>query len=158
MHSLQPFPTSAMTSLSHSTPWRHNSNTKNVTVSERDWYRNSFEIYGSALEHKSIFHVEGINYGCFKVFISGIIGWNCFSKMWRILSPRILQNNKLVLTRNPGRNHKWRLSSALYLYDALCTMYAVETMHYKPYYKPIINQRCIILCLFIYLFLSFHIC
>ena len=50
MHSPQPLSTSAMTSQSHSTPWRHNSNTKNVTASAREWVWNSFEIYGSALK------------------------------------------------------------------------------------------------------------
>ena len=34
--------------------WRHNSNTKNVTASAREWDRNRFEIYGSALELISI--------------------------------------------------------------------------------------------------------
>ena len=50
MHSPQPLSTSAMTSQSHSTPWRHNRNTKNVTASAREWDRNRFEIYWSALE------------------------------------------------------------------------------------------------------------
>ena len=50
----QPLFTSAMTSQSHSTLWRHNSNTKNVAASAREWVRNRFEIYGSALEHTSI--------------------------------------------------------------------------------------------------------
>ena len=54
MHSPQPLSTSAMTSQSHSTPWRHNSNTKNVAASAREYDRNRFEIYGSALEHVSI--------------------------------------------------------------------------------------------------------
>ena len=37
-----------------STAWRHNSNTKNVTTSAREWDRNRYEIYGSALELISI--------------------------------------------------------------------------------------------------------
>ena len=51
----------AMTSQSHSTPWRHNSNTKNVTTSAREWDRNRFEIYGSALELISISLCTGAN-------------------------------------------------------------------------------------------------
>ena len=35
IHSPQPLSTSTMRSQSHSTPWRHNSNTKNVTASAR---------------------------------------------------------------------------------------------------------------------------
>ena len=54
MHSSQPLSTSAMTSQSHSTQWRHNNNTNNVTASAREWDRNRSEIYGSALEHISI--------------------------------------------------------------------------------------------------------
>ena len=53
-HSPQPLSTSAMMSQSHSTLWRHNSNTKNVTASAREWNRNRFEIYGSALKLISI--------------------------------------------------------------------------------------------------------
>ena len=45
---------SKMTSQSHSTQWRHNSNTKNVTASAREWDQNRFEIDGSALELISI--------------------------------------------------------------------------------------------------------
>ena len=44
----------AMTSQSHSTPWRRNSNTMNVTVSAHEWGWNRFEIYGLALELISI--------------------------------------------------------------------------------------------------------
>ena len=50
----EPLSTSAMTSQSLSTSWRHNSNTKNVAASAREYDRNRFEIYGSALEHVSI--------------------------------------------------------------------------------------------------------
>ena len=50
----QPSSTSTMTSQSRSTQWRHNNNTKNVTVSAREWDKNRFEIYGSALELISI--------------------------------------------------------------------------------------------------------
>ena len=54
MHSPQPLSTSAMTSQSYSTLWRHNSNTKNVAASAREYDQNRFEIYGSALAHVSI--------------------------------------------------------------------------------------------------------
>ena len=47
-------PPSAMTSQSHSTQSRHNSYTKNVTASAREWDQNRLEIYGSAQELISI--------------------------------------------------------------------------------------------------------
>ena len=54
MHSPQPLSTSTVTSQYHSTQWRHNSNTKNITASAREWDQNGLEIYGSALELISI--------------------------------------------------------------------------------------------------------
>ena len=54
MHSPQPLSTSAVTSQSHSTQWRHNSNTTNATANAREWDQNRLEIYGSALELISI--------------------------------------------------------------------------------------------------------
>ena len=54
MHLPQALSTSAMVSQSHLTLWRHNSNTKKVTASAREWDQNRFEIYGSALELISI--------------------------------------------------------------------------------------------------------
>ena len=54
MHSPQPLSTSAMMSQPHLTQWRHNSNTKNVTASAREWDQNNLEIYGSALALLSI--------------------------------------------------------------------------------------------------------
>ena len=54
MHSPQPLSKSAMTSQSHSAPWRHNGNTRNVAASAREYDQNRLEIYGSALEHVSI--------------------------------------------------------------------------------------------------------
>ena len=54
IHSPQPLSTSAMRSQSHSNPWSHNSNTKNVTASARKWDGNSFEIYRLVLELVSI--------------------------------------------------------------------------------------------------------
>ena len=46
-------------SQSPSTPWRHNSNPKNVAVRAREYDRNRFEIYGSALEHVYFFMYKG---------------------------------------------------------------------------------------------------
>ena len=72
MHLPQPLSMSAMMSQSHSTPWRHNSKTKNVTVSAREWDRNRFEIYGSALELISISLCTGANALMFdSVYIKG---------------------------------------------------------------------------------------
>ena len=91
----QPLSTSAMTSQSHSTPWRHNSNTKNVAASAREYDQNRFEIYGSALEHVSIPLCTRANTWMLdSVYIKGNQK-NFFSKMWRISLPRILQNNDL---------------------------------------------------------------
>ena len=92
MHSPQLLSTSAMTSQSHSTLWRHNGNTRNVTASAREWDRNHFEIYGSTLEPISISLCARVNTWIFdSVYMKG----NCFSKMWRISLPRMLQNNDL---------------------------------------------------------------
>ena len=65
-------------------------NTKNVTASACGRNRNRSEIYGSALEHITFFYVQGLIHGFFIVFISRVIRWNCFSKMWGIS-----QNNDL---------------------------------------------------------------
>ena len=43
-----------MKSQSHSILWRHNSNINNVIARAREWDRNRFEIYVSALELMSI--------------------------------------------------------------------------------------------------------
>ena len=40
----QPLSMSAMTSQSQSTPWRDNSNTKNIGASAREWDRKRLEI------------------------------------------------------------------------------------------------------------------
>ena len=40
-------------------------------------------------------YVQGLIHGCLIVFISRVIRWNCFSEMWRISLPRMLQNNVL---------------------------------------------------------------
>ena len=68
----QPLCTSTMTSQSHSTKWRHKSNTKNVTASARKWDRNRLEIYGSALELISISLCTSVNTWMFdSVYIKG---------------------------------------------------------------------------------------
>ena len=40
-------------------------------------------------------YVQGLIHGSLIVVISRVMRWNCFSKMWRIPLPRILQNNDL---------------------------------------------------------------
>ena len=50
----QPLSTSAMTSQSHSNTWRHNNNTKKLTVSARERDQNRFEIYGSRVKYSFI--------------------------------------------------------------------------------------------------------
>ena len=86
---------SEMTSQSHSTPWRHNSNTKNVAASAREYDRNCFEIYGLALEHVSIsIYTRANTWMLDSVYIKGN-QMIFFSKMWCISLPRILQNNGL---------------------------------------------------------------
>ena len=134
MHSPQPLSTSVMTSQSHSTPWRHNSNTKNVTASARGWGRNRFEICRSALEPISITLHTMTNTWLF-VFISRVIRWNFSSKMWRISLPRILQNNDLqCYLKTAGVITNDGFLECIILYNALCTMDAGETMHCKPCY------------------------
>ena len=50
----------------------YHSNIKNLAASACEWDRNRFEIYGSALECNSIFHVQGLNHGCIdSVYIKG---------------------------------------------------------------------------------------
>ena len=123
MHSPQPLSTSAMTSQSHSTPWRHNSNTKNVAASAREYDQNRFEISGSALEHVSIsLSTRANTWMLDSVYIKGNQK-NFFSKMWRISLPRILQKKRFtVLTKNGGGDHKRRLSRVHYI----CTMHCVQ--------------------------------
>ena len=84
-----------MMSQSHSTPWRHDGNTKNVAASAREYDRNRCEIYGSALEHISISICTRANTWMLdNVYIKGN-QMIFFCKMWRISLPRILQNNDL---------------------------------------------------------------
>ena len=40
-------------------------------------------------------YVQGLIHECLIVFISRVIRWNCFSKIWRISLPPKLQNNDL---------------------------------------------------------------
>ena len=123
MHSSQPLSTSAMTSQSHSTPWRHNSNTKNVTVSAREW---DWIVLKSTDRRSNIslfLYYHGLIHGCLIVFISRVIRWNCFSKMWHISLPHILQNNDLQCwLKNGGGDRKRGLSRV----HCICTMHCVQ--------------------------------
>ena len=125
-----------MTSQSHSTLWHNNSNTKNLTASPREWDRNRLEIYGSALEYNLISTcIKAKRWVFGSVYIKGnhmkLFQWNmayfiaaytkninlhCWLKQWKWLQMTAFQK-------------------ALYLYNALCTVCAGETMHCKPYYK-----------------------
>ena len=115
--------TSAMTSQSHSTPWRHNSNTKNVAASARVYDQNRFEISGSALEHVSISLCTMANTWMLdSVYIKGN-QMNFFSQMWRIfIAAYITKQRFTVLTKNGGDDHKRRLSRVHYI----CTMHCVQ--------------------------------
>ena len=128
MHSPQPLSTSAMTSQSHSTSWRHNSNTKNVAASAREYDRNRFEIYGSALEHVSISLCTRANTWMLdSVYIKGnqMIFWvKCGVFHCRV-------NYKITIYSvnwkrggggGGGGNHKRRLSRVHYI----CTMHCVQ--------------------------------
>ena len=55
----------AMMSQSHSTPWRHNSNPKNLTASARERDRDRFEIYRLAAEHNFSSPLQGLNHAYF---------------------------------------------------------------------------------------------
>ena len=75
------------------------------------------------------------------VFISMVIRLNCFSKMWCISLPRILQNNDLQCwIKTAGVITNDGFPECIILYNALCTMHAGETMHCKPCYKSVINS------------------
>ena len=116
MQSPQPLSTSAMTSQTHSTSRRHNSNTKNVTASAREWDRNRFEIYGSALELIS-------NMWMFdSVYIKG----NQMKLLAYFIAAYITKERFTVLTKNGGGDHKRWFSrvhyNARWRNDALQTM------------------------------------
>ena len=136
MHSPQPLSTSAMTSQSHSNPRRHNSNTKNVLRA----HVNGTEIILKSTDRRSNFsrflYVQWLIHGYLIMFILRVIRLNCFSKMWRISLPRILQNNDFQSwIRTAGVITNDGFPECIILYNALCTMHAGETMHCKPCYK-----------------------
>ena len=84
------------------------------------------------------FMYKGLMHGCLIVFISRVIKWNCFSKMWRISLPRILQNNDLPYKlKTAGVITNDGFLECIILYNALCTMHAGETMRCKPCYNEV---------------------
>ena len=81
-------------------------------------------------------YVQVLIHGCLRVFISRVIRWNCFNKMWRISLPRILQNNDLqCYLKSAGVITNDGHLECIILYNALYTMHAGETTHCKPCYK-----------------------
>ena len=83
------------TSQSHSTPWRHHSDTRTLLRT----HMNGTEIVLKSTDRPSnlslFLYVQGLIRGCLIVFTSKVIRWNYFSKMWRISLSRIKQNNNL---------------------------------------------------------------
>ena len=84
--------------------WRHNPiQLRDVTIAtQRTLLRahvNTTEIVLKSMDRRSnmflFLNVQGLIRGCSIVFISRVIRWICFSKMWRISLTRILQNNDL---------------------------------------------------------------
>ena len=84
--------------------WRHNPiHLCDVTVATQRMllrrHVNGTEIVLKSTDRGSNFslflYVQGLILRCLIVFISRVIRLNCFSKMWRISLPRILQNNEL---------------------------------------------------------------
>ena len=82
--------------------WRHNPiQLRDVTIAtQRTLLRahvNTTEIVLKSTDRRSnmflFLNVQGLIRGCSIVFISRVIRWICFSKMWRISLTRILQNN-----------------------------------------------------------------
>ena len=122
-----------MISQSH---WTHNSITRNVLRAH---------VYGTEIILKStdrrsnlsiFLYVQGLIHGYLIVFTSMVIRLNCFSKMWRISLSRILQNNDLqCYIKTAGVITNDGFPECIILYNALCTMHAGETMHWKPCYN-----------------------
>ena len=109
--------------------WRHNPiQLCDVTIAtQRTLLRahvNTTEIVLKSTDRRSnmflFLNVQGLIRGCSIVFISRVIRWICFSKMWRISLTRILQNNDLI--KNGGGDHKRQLSRVHYI----CTMHCVQ--------------------------------
>ena len=116
--------------------WRHNPiQLRDVTIAtQRMLMRarvNGTEIVLKSTDRSSklsLFrYVQMLMHGCLIVFISRVIRWNCFSKMWRISLPRILQNSDLQckLKTAGGITNDGFLEWIL-LYNALCIMHAGE--------------------------------
>ena len=125
--------------------WRHNPiQLRDVTIATQRtllWaHANGTDIVLKSTDrwpNISLFsYVHGLIHGCLIVFISRVIRSNCFSKMWHISLLRILQNEDLQCwLKTAGVIAKTAFSSAFYLYNALCTMHAGETMHCQPCYN-----------------------
>ena len=84
--------------------WRHNPiQFRDVTIATQRtllWaHANGTDIVLKSTDRRSnislFLYVHGLIHGCLIVFISRVIRWNCFSKMWSISLPHILQNNDL---------------------------------------------------------------
>ena len=84
--------------------WRHNPiQLCDVTIATQRtllWaHANGIDIVLESTDRRSnislFLYVHGLIHGCLIVFISRVIRWNCFSKMWRISLPHISQNNDL---------------------------------------------------------------
>ena len=115
--------TSAMTSQSHSPPWRHNSNTRNVAASAREYDRNRFEIYGSALEHVFISLCTRANTWMLdSVYIKGNQMNFFFIKCCVFHCREYYKITIYSINENGGGDHKWRLSRVHYI----CTMHCVQ--------------------------------
>ena len=135
MHSSQPLSTSVTTSQSHSTPWWHNSNKKNVTVSAHEWDRNRFEIYRSALELISISLCTRANTWMFdSVYIKGNQIKLFQKNVAYFIAAYITKWRFTVLTKNGGVIASDSSLECIILYNALCTMHAGGTMHCKACY------------------------
>ena len=113
--------------------WRHNPiQLRDVTIATQRTllgaHVNGTEIVLKSTDRRSnisvFLHVQGLIHGCLIVFISRVIRWNCFSKMWRISLPRILQNNDLQ-----WGDRKRRLSRV----HCICTMHCVQCTLGKQY-------------------------
>ena len=84
--------------------WRHNPiQLRDVTITtQRTLLRthvNGAEIVLKSTDRRSnlspFLYEQGLISGCLIVLTSRVIRLNCFSKMWRISLPRMLQNNDL---------------------------------------------------------------
>ena len=110
--------------------WRHNPiQLRDVTTAtQRTLLRahvNGTEIGLKSTDRRSnsslFLYAQGLIHGCLIMFISRIIRWNCFSKIWRISLPRILQKRRFtVLTKCGGGDHKRRLFRMHYIVQ--CTV------------------------------------